>query len=68
MSSIENFPEHIKDTMEKRGAAPVMAIVLFGILSFLFAIPVVGEFAKDYSIAATHEATSDGGGGGHDHH
>jgi len=68
MSSVEDLPEHFKDTMEKRGAAPIMAIVLFGLFLFLFAIPVIGEYAKDSSIAATQEATSEGGGGGgHEH-
>ena len=69
MSSVEDFPEHIKDTMEKHGAAPAVGILLFGIFFFLFAIPVVGEYAKDYSTAALHGATSDeGGGGGHGGH
>ena len=67
MSSVEEFPEHIVATME-HGAVQAAAIVLFGILLFVFAFPVVGEYARDTSLAATHEAASDeGGGGGHGH-
>jgi len=67
MSSVEDMPEHVVTTFEKRGAAPAAGILLFGLFFLFFALPVIGDFMIGSSTAALAEAEMDEGGGGEHH-
>jgi hypothetical protein len=59
----------VKETFEKRGAAPAVGILTFGILLLFCMLPIVGAYVteKTFKDLAEAESESGGGGGGHGH-